>query len=199
MERKILIVTGDGGESYETLYAYHRLQEADFKPVLAAPSKRVINLVMHDFEEGWDTYVERPGYKMKADISLAEAKASDYEGVILIGGRAPEYLRNDPKVRALLRDFDAAGKWLFAICHGLQLVTGAGLAKGRRATCYEHVRCELEACGGTFVTRQCVRDGNLVSAQTWQDHPAFFKEVFNCLNEGAVESKAKAATAAVAG
>ena len=198
MERKILIITGDGGESYETLYAYHRLQEADFKPVLAAPSKRVINLVMHDFEEGWDTYVERPGYKMKADITLAEAKASDYEGVILIGGRAPEYLRNDPKVRALLRDFDAAGKWLFAICHGLQLVTGAGLAKGRRATCYEHVRCELEACGA-FVTRQCVRDGNLVSAQTWQDHPAFFKEVFNCLNEGAVESKSKAATAAVAG
>ena len=103
MEKKILVITGDGGESYEVLYAKHRFQEAGYDPVIAAPSKRLLNLVMHDFEPGWDTYVERPGYKVTADITIAEAKMADYEAILLIGGRAPEYLRNDPKLRALTR------------------------------------------------------------------------------------------------
>lgn len=185
MERRILIITGDGGESYETLYAYHRFQEAGLTPVLAAPTKRRINLVMHDFEPGWDTYVERPGYVLPADIAIADADADDYEAVLLIGGRAPEYLRNDPKVRELTRSFQAAGKWIFAICHGIQIATAAGIVKGRRLTCYEHVRFEAEVCGATWVARGTVRDGNLVSAQTWQDHPSFFREVFACLGEAA--------------
>jgi protease I len=183
MDRKILVVTGDGGEGYEVLYAVHRFQEGGFVPVLAAPSKRWLNLVMHDFEPGWDTYVERPGYRREADIAIADAKCGDYEAVLLIGGRAPEYLRNDPKLLALVREFQARGKWIFSICHGIQILNGAGLAKGRKLTCYEHVRSEVEACGGTFVAEPCVRDGNMVSAQTWQDHPWFFREVFNCLTQ----------------
>lgn len=199
MVKKILIVTGDGGECYEVLYAYHRFQEAGLTPVLAAPSKRLLNLVMHDFEPGWDTYVERPGYRMPADITIAEADPDDFEAILLIGGRAPEYLRNDPALRGLVRAFDEAGKWIFAICHGIQIVTAAGSAKGRRLTCYEHVRWEVEAAGGVFVPRQCVRDGNMVSAQTWQDHPAFFREVFACLDAvpaGAVKERAAATPAA---
>ena len=80
-----------------------------------------------------------------------------------------------------MREFQARGKWIFSICHGIQILNGAGLAKGRKLTCYEHVRSEVEACGGTFVAEPCVRDGNMVSAQTWQDHPWFFREVMNCL------------------
>lgn len=196
MEKKILVITGDGGESYEVLYAKHRFQEAGYNPVIAAPSKRLLNLVMHDFEQGWDTYVERPGYKVNADITIAEAKMADYEAILLIGGRAPEYLRNDPKLRALTREFDKAGKWVFAVCHGIQILTGSGIAKGRRITCYEHVKCEVEDAGGTFVARSCVRDGNMVSAQTWQDHPAFFREIFACLESGSPEAVRVGATAA---
>jgi protease I len=183
MDRKILVVTGDGGEGYEVLYAVHRFQEAGFVPVLAAPSKRLLNLVTHDFEPGWDTYVERPGYRREADIAIADARSGDYEAVFLVGGRAPEYLRNDSRLRGLVREFQEQGKWIFSICHGIQIITAAGLAKGRNLTCYEHVRSEVEACGGTFVAKPCVRDGNIVSAQTWQDHPGFFREVFNCLGE----------------
>jgi protease I len=183
VDRKILIVTGDGGESYEVLYAVHRLEEAEFVPVLAAPSKRSLNLVMHDFEPGWDTYVERPGYRRDADIAIADVRSADYEAILLAGGRAPEYLRNDGRLQALVREFHEQGKWLFSICHGIQIITGAGLAKGRKLTCYEHVRSEVESCGGTFVAKSCVRDGNMVSAQTWQDHPAFYREVFKCLAE----------------
>jgi protease I len=68
--RKILVVTGDAGESYEALYALHRFQEAGYAPIVAAPSIRRVHLVMHDFEPGWDTYIERPGYGLEVDISI---------------------------------------------------------------------------------------------------------------------------------
>ncbi len=185
MNGKILIVTGDGGESYETLYAYHRFQEAEYIPVLAARTKRRINLVMHDFEPGWDTYVEKPGYIMEADIAFDDVSVEDYEAILIIGGRAPEYLRNDPKVLSILKEFAAREKWIFAVCHGIQIVVAAGLVKGRKVTCYEHVRFEVESNGGTFVNQSSVRDGNMVSAQTWQDHPQFFRDIFSCLGKHA--------------
>lgn len=195
MNGKILILTGDGGESYETLYAYHRFQEAEYQPVLAARTKRRINLVMHDFEPGWDTYVERPGYVMEADIAFADVAVKDYEAILIIGGRAPEYLRNDPLVLSIVREFNAQGKWIFAICHGIQIVVAAGLVKGRTVTCYEHVRFEVECNGGTFVHRSSVKDGNMVSAQTWQDHPQFFRDVFSCLEPIGADGKKVLTTA----
>jgi protease I len=107
----------------------------------------------------------------------------DYEAVVCIGGRAPEYLRNDRRVLAILREFDALGRWIFMICHGVQLAGAAGLLKGKRVTCYEHVRVEVEACGGRYEAAPSVRDGRLVSAPTWRDHPAFYRDVFACLQQ----------------
>lgn len=178
MPRKVLIIVGDGGESYETLYATHRLREEGYIPVVAAPSKRSLHLVIHDFEPGWDTYVERIGYRLDADIAFADADPREYEAVLIMGGRAPEYLRNDARVLSLVRSFEAAGKGVFAICHGIQILATAGLAKGRRVTCYGHIRWEAEISGGKFEDSECVRDGNLITARTWQDHPGFYREVF---------------------
>src|SRR5258705_10306087 len=93
--KKILIITGDAGESFEILYASHRLREAGYEPVIAAPAVKRMNLVLHDFEPGWDTYVERKGYLVEANISFDEVDTSDYKAVLFPGGRAPEYLRND--------------------------------------------------------------------------------------------------------
>ena len=183
MSKKILILTGDGGESYETWFAVHRFKEAGYDTHVAAPSKRRLNLVMHDFEPGWDTYREAPGYAMDSDLTFADVTVGDYDAVVCIGGRAPEYLRNDPRVVALLREFDAQEKWIFSICHGVQLVAAAGLLKGRKVTCYEHCRIEAETAGGTFVGTEAVRDGRLVSSPTWREHPAFYREVFACLQE----------------
>jgi protease I len=185
MTKNILIVTGDGGESYEALYAIHRLREAGYKPVVAAPSRRPLNLVQHDFEPGWDTYIERPGYRVTADLALAEAVVDDYDAILILGGRAPEYLRHDRRAVELVRRFDAAGKWVFGICHGIQLLIAAGLARGRRLTCYENIRCEVEIAGGAWDHGQAVRDGRVVTAQTWQSHPEFYREVLACLAEGA--------------
>ena len=175
---KIVIITGDGGESYEALYAVHRFEEEGWKAEVAAPSRRRLNLVMHDFKPGWDTYIERRGYGMEADLTFDEVKVEEYAAVLVLGGRAPEYLRNNPKVIEIVREFDRRGKWVFAICHGVQVLATAGLIRGKRVTCYEHVRPEAEQAGATYVGVQTARDGHLVTAQTWQSHPSFYREIF---------------------
>lgn len=175
---QILIITGDGGESYEAMYAVHRFEEEGWKPVVAAPARRRLNLVMHDFKPGWDTYIERRGYGLEAGVAFDEVQVADYDAVLLLGGRAPEYLRNNAAVIEIVRGFDRQGKWIFAICHGVQILAAAGLTRGKRITCYEHVRMEAELAGGKFVRQQTVRDGRLVTAQTWQSHPSFYREIF---------------------
>ncbi len=183
MANNILIITGDGGESYEAWYAYHRFLEAGDRPVVAAPSKRRMHLVMHDFEQGWDTYVERQGYGMDAQMTIDEAQESDFEAILILGGRAPEYLRHHQVLLRLVQQFHQKKKWVFAICHGIQVLINAGLAEGNCLTCYEHVRSEVERNGGTYATTEAVRDKNIVTAQTWQSHPEFYREVFKCLAE----------------
>src|SRR4051794_34973135 len=173
----VLIITGDGGESYEALYALHRFQEEEWDAVVAAPSRRRLNLVMHDFKPGWDTYIERRGYGLEAGIAFPDVKVDEYAAVLILGGRAPEYLRNDAKVLDIVREFDRQEKWVFAICHGVQVLAAAGLARGKRVTCYEHVRMDAEVVGATFVAEQTVRDGRIVTAQTWQSHPSFYREI----------------------
>jgi protease I len=116
----------------------------------------------------------------------------DYQAVLLIGGRAPEYLRNNAKVLEIIREFHAQGKWIFALCHGIQVLISAGLAKGRRLTAYEHIRYEIESNGGTFSTQQAVRDGKIVTAQTWQSHPEFYREIFACLSSEETRPKSAA-------
>src|SRR5512140_1670794 len=160
---KILIITGDGGESYEALYAVHRFEEEGWQPVVAAPARRRLNLVMHDFKPGWDTYVERRGYGLEANVKFDDVRVEEHAAVLVLGGRAPEYLRNNAKVIEIVREFDRQEKWIFAICHGVQVLAAAGLARGKRVTCYEHVRWEAEQAGATFVNEQMVRDGRLIT------------------------------------
>ncbi len=182
--KKILIITGDAGESFEILYAMHRLQEAGYQPVIAAPAVKSMNLVMHDFEPGWDTYVERKGYLVDSDVSFDKVVPGEYKAVLFPGGRAPEYLRNDPKVISIAKEFYHSGKYIFAICHGVQILVTAGLVSSRKIACYEHVKSEVEAGGGMYVPgEQAVKDGPIVTGKTWQSQPAFYKIVMSCLQE----------------
>ena len=187
MAKKILIITGDAGESFEILYATQRLKEAGFTPVIAAPAVKAMNLVMHDFEPGWDTYLERKGYRVESDLAFDEVNVADYEAVLIPGGRAPEYLRNDALVIQIVKEFWDRDKYIFAICHGVQILVTAGLVHQKKIACYEHVKFEVESCGGEYITPdQAVKDGRIVTGKTWQSHPEFYKIVFACLEEIAV-------------
>jgi len=182
--KKILLITGDAGESFEILYASHRLRESGYQPVISAPSVKRMNLVIHDFEPGWDTYVERKGYLVESDISFDEVKTADYAAVLCPGGRAPEYLRNDPRVIRIVQEFYNSGKYVFSICHGVQILVTAGLVDQKRIACYEHVKFEVESCGGIYVDgEEAVKDGRIVTGKTWQSHPEFYQIVMSCLAE----------------
>jgi protease I len=181
MSRKILILTGDGGNGYEVLYAYQRFLEARWEPVVAAPSRRRLHLVLHEIEPGWETYIERPGPSLEADVAITAVAAREFAAILIIGGRAPEYLRNDPSVLSLVHEFARQERCIFAIGHGIQILTAAGMIQGRSVTCHPHVRIEVERSGGTYSPKQVCRDGKLVTSQSWRSHPEFYREVFACL------------------
>ena len=184
MKRKVLIVTGDGGDSYEVLYAYHRFLEADWQPIVAATSRRQLHLMIHVAEPEWETYLERPGHSIQADVAITAVSAREFDAIVMPGGRAPEYLRNDASLLSLVREFADQEKCICAIGHGIQVLAAAGLTTGRTVTCHPHVQIEVERSGGEYVDRPVARDGKLVTAQTWNDHPDFYREVFACLANG---------------
>lgn len=180
-QKKILIVTDDAGESFEILYAHHRLREAGHTPTIASIEKKCLNAVIHDFAPGWNTYIERPGYLIESDLAFKDVKVDDYDALLLPGGRAPEFLRHDEDLIKIVQTFQQQDKWIFAICHGIQILIAAGIGNGLKLTCYENVRFELQSVGGTWIDEQCVCDGKIVTGQTWQSHPEFYREVFKKL------------------
>jgi protease I len=181
MSRKVLIVTGDGGDSYEAMYACQRFLEARWEPVVAAPSRRSLHMVIHDTEPGWDTYVERPGHGVEADVAITAVSAREFAAIVILGGRAPEYLRNDASMLSLVREFGEQDKCICAIGHGIQVLVAAGLTTGRTVTGHLHVCVEVERSGGIYSKKPAVRDGKLITAQTWKAHPEFYREVLACL------------------
>lgn len=178
MRKKVLIITDDAGESLEIYYAQHRFREAGYAAIIAATRKKLLHGVIHDFEPDWNTYIERPGYRIRSDLAFEAVKVREYVAVLLIGGRAPEFLRHDPKVIRLVQEFHRSGKWIFSICHGVQILVAAGLVRGRKLTCYRNVRLEVEQAGGTWVDKESVVEGRLITSQTWESHPDFYRDIF---------------------
>ena len=125
--------------------------------------------------------MEEPGYRIQSDRSFRQVRAAGYAAVLLIGGRAPEFLRHDPDVIRIVREFGRRGKWIFSICHGIQILVAAGLARGRTLTCYRNVRLEVEHAGGRWVDRPSVVDGRIITSQTWESHPEFYRDIFQQL------------------
>jgi len=173
---RILILTGDAGESQEIYYAKYRLEEEGWQVDIAAPQKRAFLSVVHDFEPGFDTYTEKPGYRVEADLGLDQVDPSSYDALVLPGGRAPEYLRNKPRAVAITRHFVEAGKPIAANCHGPLLVIAAGGARGKTITCFPDLEPEVRAAGGEFVNRDVVVDGSLVSVRGWPDNGPWMRE-----------------------
>ena len=178
---KILLVTGDGAESLEVMYPYQRLLEEGYQVDIAAPSKKVLHSVVHDFEPDWETNTEKLGYRIQPHITFAEAEPEDYVGLVIPGGRAPEYIRYDQNLQKVVKAFFAANKPVAAICHAGQILAAAQLVKGRKMTSYHLIRSEIIAAGANYVDQEVVVDGRLVTSRAWPDHPAFMREFVRLL------------------
>lgn len=178
---KILLITGDAGEAQEIYYAKYRLEEEGWTVHIAALKKRRFLSVVHDFEPGFDTYVEKPGYLVQADLALADVNPRDYDGLVLPGGRAPEYLRNREKAVAIVRHFVEAGKPIAANCHGPLLVLAAGGGPSRTMTAYPELEPDVRSHGAEFVNREVVVDGPLVTVRGWPDNGPWMKEFVRML------------------
>ncbi|MFF2075833.1 DJ-1/PfpI family protein [Kitasatospora sp. NPDC058162] len=181
MTSKILLVTGDAAESLEVFYPYQRLREEGYQVDIAAPTKKRLQFVVHDFVDGYDTYTEKPGYTWPADIALADVDPADYVALVIPGGRAPEYLRNDPDVQRIARHFFAGDKPVAQICHGPLITAAAGVLDGRRTSAYPALAPDIKAAGAEFVDAEAVVDGVVVSARAWPDHPAWLRAFIEVL------------------
>lgn len=179
--KRILMITGDAGEGLEIYYALFRLREEGYEVHVAGPSKKVLRSVVHDFEPGLDTYVERPGYGVPVDVALDEVDPSGYDGLVLPGGRAPEYLRNIPAVIEITRHFFEQCKPVASNCHGVQILMAAQVAGGRTMTAYPELACDLRQAGAQFVDEPVVVDKNLVSVRTWGDNTPWMAEFIKLL------------------
>jgi protease I len=191
---KILMVTGDAAESLEVLYPYQRLQEEGYEVQIAAPSKKKLHFVVHDFEPGYDTYTEKPGYGWDADLAFKDVKPDDYVALVIPGGRAPEYIRNDPDLQKIIRHFFQQEKPVAQLCHAPLALAAAGVLKGRKSAAYPALAPDVAAAGAEFVDSGAVVDGQMVSARAWPDHPTWMRAFILLLKQKAPVQPELAAT-----
>jgi protease I len=176
--KRILILAGDFVEDYELMVPFQALQMVGYTVHAVCPEKKAgdaIRTAVHDFE-GDQTYTEKPGHNFTLNATFAEVNADDYASLLVPGGRAPEYLRLNPRVLDIVRQFDSAGKPIAAICHGLQLLAAADVLKGKTCTAYPACAPEVKLAGGKYeeiAVDGVSVDGNLVTAPAWPAHPAF--------------------------
>jgi len=182
---KILMVAGDAAESLEVLYPYQRLLEEGYDVQIAAPSKKKLHFVVHDFEPGYDTYTEKPGYSWDADLAFKDVKPEDYVALVIPGGRAPEYIRNDIDVQKIIRHFFQEEKPVAQLCHAPLALAAAGVLKGRRSAAYPALAPDVKAAGAEFVDSGAVVDGQMVSARAWPDHPTWMRAFIRLLKQKA--------------
>lgn len=184
--KKILFLTGDFAEDYETMVPFQMLQMVGHTVHAVCPGKKkgqTVKTAIHDFE-GDQTYTEKPGHNFALNFSFDEVDPANYDGLAIAGGRAPEYLRLDKKLLEITRHFFDTNKPVVAVCHGIQILTAAGVVKGRTLTAYPAVGPEVTLAGGNFKdvgADEAVVDGNLVTSPAWPGSPAMISEFLKLL------------------
>ncbi len=184
--KRILMLVGDFGEDYEIMVPFQALLAMGHTVHAVCPDKKAgesIATAIHDFE-GHQTYSEKPGHRFTLNAAFSEVDPGQYDALVVPGGRAPEYLRLNPKVLDLVRHFFTAKKPVAAICHGAQLLAAAGVLEGRTCSAYPACRAEVEIAKGKYAEiaiDAAVTDGNLVTAPAWPAHPAWIAQFLQVL------------------
>ncbi len=177
---RILVLAGDYVEDYELMVPFQALQMLGYQVDAVCPGKATgqqVRTAIHDFE-GDQTYSEKRGHNFTLNADFSTVDAANYAGLLIPGGRAPEYLRLNPAVLDLVRAFAASTKPIAAICHGLQILTAADVVRGKRCTAYPACAPEITSAGGQYVAvplDQAYADGLLITAPAWPAHPAWLR------------------------
>ena len=184
----ILMLVGDYVEDYEVMVPFQALQMVGHIVHAVCPDKKAgqsVRTAVHDFE-GDQTYSEKPGHNFTLNATFDEIRESDYDALVIPGGRAPEYLRLNPRVLEIVRSFDRAQKPIAAICHGVQLLAAADVLKGRKCTGYPACGPEVSLAGAQWIgvpVDQALTDGLLVTAPAWPAHPAWLAQFLTVLQK----------------
>ena len=172
MAKKILMLTGDFTEDYETMVPFQALEMVGYKVDAVCPDKKagdIVKTAIHDFE-GEQTYSEKRGHNFALTADFDSVNTADYVGLFITGGRAPEYIRLNPRVIEIVQEFFKDNKPVAAICHGPQVLTAANVVKGYKATAYPAVGPDITMAGGEYVevpATEAVVDRNLVTSPAW--------------------------------
>jgi protease I len=174
--KRILLLTGDFAEDYETMVPFQALKMLGHHVDAVCPGKRAgdtVKTAIHDFE-GDQTYSEKRGHNFTLTANFEDLDQTSYDALCIAGGRAPEYLRLDHAVLALVRYFAEAKKPIAAICHAAQLLAAADVIRGRRISAYPACSPEVVLAGATYAdipVDHAVTDGLFVTAPAWPAHP----------------------------
>ncbi len=184
--KKLLMLVGDYVEDYEVMVPFQALLMVGHTVHAVCPDKKAgqtVRTAIHDFE-GDQTYSEKPGHNFALNATFAEVREQDYDALVIPGGRAPEYIRLNPRVVEIVRHFAEADKPIAAICHGAQLLAAAGVLKGKACSCYPACSPDVISAGGTvpeIAVDQAHTDGKLVTAPAWPAHPAWLSQFLKVL------------------
>ena len=193
MTKSVLMIAGDFAEDYEVMVPYQALEIAGVDVDVVCPQKAAgdhIQTAVHDFGDE-QTYSEKPGHKFCLNASFDYLNLTEYDGLYLTGGRAPEYLRRNPRVLDIVRYFFQMNLPVAAICHGVQILTAADVIRGRRLTAYDAVAPEVTSAGGTYVEvppTETVEEGNLVTSPAWPGHVTLIRGFLKLLHISICES-----------
>ena len=184
--KKLLMLVGDYVEDYEVMVPFQALLMVGHEVHAVCPGKKagdVVRTAIHDFE-GDQTYSEKRGHNFALNAAFDQVNPADYDGLVIPGGRAPEYLRLNPKVLDIVRHFAGTDKPIAAICHAAQILAAAGVLQGKSCSCYPAVSPEVTAAGGSYQAigmDQALTCGNLVTAPAWPAHPAWLAQFLKVL------------------
>jgi protease I len=184
--KKILMLVGDFVEDYEVMVPFQALQMVGHTVHAVCPGKKAgekVRTAVHDFE-GDQTYSEKPGHNFTLNATFDNINPADYDALVIPGGRAPEYIRMNERVLEIVRHFAENNKPIAAICHGAQVLTAAGVVKGRKINAYPAVGPEVKVAGGEYVELpwdKAIVDGNIVTAPAWPAHPDWLAKFLELL------------------
>lgn len=187
-QQKILMLVGDFVEDYEVMVPFQMLCMVGHDVHTVCPNRaagETIATAIHDFE-GDQTYTEKRGHNFALNATFSDIDERQYDALVIPGGRAPEYLRLDARVLEITRYFATAKKPIAAICHGIQILTAAGVLNGVGCSAYPTIQPEIEAVGGTYVEanadfNNAHVDGIFVTAPAWPAHPNWIRAFLEVL------------------